>query len=287
MDPRRKMQHFEKFCIEELGFRVEEIGNFAVHFGWEAAWVGPMHAIATATRNTYSQWLSIFYSLGRKEKFEEYLCSFKIDVRTILRSVKGGEKLVAVAVWSDAGDLVDAVTKGRIFPIKHPDTMDVDELREAYNQYLSDVTEEEQTHSKLIQAVAERDDIPKELFEILLQCEHLWSNLCKTVWSKHESWESYVERVRKYDPVGVTFKRIHYALLFGHGLDYNKTGVFASLSHIHTHSPIHSLTHFTFHLLVQNRNSINYDQLLHNKISFMDKEFRNVGCAMQACGWLM
>ena len=35
-DPRRQQQQFEKFCVQELGFRrVSEIGNFAVHFGWE------------------------------------------------------------------------------------------------------------------------------------------------------------------------------------------------------------------------------------------------------------
>jgi hypothetical protein len=216
------MQHFEKFCVEELGFKVQEIGNFAVHFGWEAAWVGPMHVVATATKNTWSQWLSILYALGLKEKFEEYMCGFKIDVRTIMRSVKGGEKLIAAALWADAGDFIDAVTKGRVFPIKHPDTMNADELREAYDRYLSNVAEEERTHAKLMQAVAEKDGVPSDLFEILLKCEHLWSELCKTVWSKRESWESYVERVRNYDPVSVTFKKLHYALVFGHGLDYGE-----------------------------------------------------------------
>ena len=50
-------------------------------------------------------------------------------------------------------------------------------------------------------------------------CEHLYSCICKTVWSADESWEEYVESVRVYDPTAVSFKRIHYALLFGHGLD--------------------------------------------------------------------
>ena len=50
LDPRRKKQQFEKFCVEELGFRVEEIGNFAIHFGWEGAWVGPLHVVGTATK---------------------------------------------------------------------------------------------------------------------------------------------------------------------------------------------------------------------------------------------
>ena len=64
LDPRRQKQQFEKFCAEELGFRVNEISNFAVHFGWEGAWVGPLHVVGTATKNTYSQWLSIYHSLG-------------------------------------------------------------------------------------------------------------------------------------------------------------------------------------------------------------------------------
>ena len=64
VDPRRQKQQFEKFCEEELGFRVQDIANFAVHFGWEGAWVGPLHVVGTATKNTYSQWLQIFHSLG-------------------------------------------------------------------------------------------------------------------------------------------------------------------------------------------------------------------------------
>ena len=73
LDPRRQKQQFEKFCAEELGFRVEEISNFAVHFGWEGAWVGPLHVVGTATKNTYSQWLSIYHALGLQDKFEEYI----------------------------------------------------------------------------------------------------------------------------------------------------------------------------------------------------------------------
>ena len=49
-------------------------------------------------------------------------------------------------------------------------------------------------------------------------CEHLYSSLCKTVWNKGETWEQYIERVRVYDPTASTFKRIHFALMFGHGL---------------------------------------------------------------------
>ena len=217
MDPRRQKQQFEKFCADELGFRVEEIGNFAVHFGWEGAWVGPLHAVGTATRNTYSQWLSIFHTLGMQNKFEEYLHGFKIDVRTILRSCKGGEKLVAASVWADAGDLIDAVTKDRVFPIKHPDTMSPSELQEAYDEFLPGV--EVPTPQLLINAVAERDGVNADLMGILLMCEHLFGAMCKTVWSKDESWEDYIERVRVYDPTAASFKRMHYALLFGHGLD--------------------------------------------------------------------
>ena len=66
---------------------------------------------------------------GLKDKFEEYLLGFKIDVRTVSRTVKGGEKLVTAAVWSDAGDLIETVTKARVFPIKHPDTMSRVELQ--------------------------------------------------------------------------------------------------------------------------------------------------------------
>ena len=58
-----------------------------------------------------------------------------------------------------------------------------------------------------------------ELLDILLKCEHLYNPLCKTVWSEDESWENYVERVRVYDPTAHTFKRIHFALLFAHGLE--------------------------------------------------------------------
>ena len=54
-DPRRLRQQFEKFCETELGFRVQDISNFAVHFGWEGAWVGPLHVVGTATKNTYTQ----------------------------------------------------------------------------------------------------------------------------------------------------------------------------------------------------------------------------------------
>lgn len=61
--------------------------------------------------------------------------------------------------------------------------------------------------------------MPSELLSILLMCEHLYGCLCKTVWSEDESWEDYVERVRVYDPTAAVFKRIHFALLFGHGLD--------------------------------------------------------------------
>ena len=64
LDPRRQQQQFEKFCAEELGFRTDQISNFAVHFGWEGAWVGPLHVVGTATKNTYSQWLSIYHLLG-------------------------------------------------------------------------------------------------------------------------------------------------------------------------------------------------------------------------------
>ena len=126
---------FEKFCEEELGFRLQDIGNFAVHFGWEGAWVGPLHVVGTATKNTYSQWLSIFHTLGMQDRFEQYLLGFKIDVRTMMRSCRGGEKLVTAAVWADAGDLIDAVTKGRIFPIKQPDTMSEDELQVETKRY--------------------------------------------------------------------------------------------------------------------------------------------------------
>ena len=58
---------------------------------------------------------------------------------------------------------------------------------------------------------------------ILLMCEHLYAALCKTVWSENESWEEYVMRVRVYDPTAASFKRIHYALLFGHGLENTST----------------------------------------------------------------
>ena len=37
--------------------------------------------------------------------------------------------MVTASVWADAGDLIDAVTKGRIFPIKPPDTMSGEELQ--------------------------------------------------------------------------------------------------------------------------------------------------------------
>ena len=63
-DPRRQRQQFEKFCETELGFRVQDISNFAVHFGWEGAWVGPLHVVGTSTKNTYTQWLQIFHALG-------------------------------------------------------------------------------------------------------------------------------------------------------------------------------------------------------------------------------
>ena len=66
LDPRRQKQQFEKFCEDELGFRVKDIANFAVQFGWEGAWVGPLHVVGTATRNTYSQWLQIFHTLGNE-----------------------------------------------------------------------------------------------------------------------------------------------------------------------------------------------------------------------------
>lgn len=112
LDPRRQKQIFEKFCAESLGFRVEDISNFAVHFGWEGAWVGPLHVVGRAVKNTYSQLLQIYHRLGLQDKFEEYLHGYKIDVRTMLRSCKGGEKLVAASVWADAGDLIDTVTKG-------------------------------------------------------------------------------------------------------------------------------------------------------------------------------
>ena len=217
-DPRRERQHFEKFCADELGFDVNKISNFAVHFGWEGAWVGPLHVVGTATKNTYSQWLTIFHTLGLRDKFEEYLLGFKIDVRTIVRSCKGGEKLVAASVWADAGDFIDAVTRSHLFPIKHPDTMSESELEQAYDEFLRGVPRQERTHEKLIKAVADRDGVPVELMTILLMCEHLYGVLCKTIWSKDESWEAYLERVRNYDPTGVTFKRIHFALLFGHGL---------------------------------------------------------------------
>ena len=43
--------------------------------------------------------------------------------------------------------------------------------------------------------------------------------MCKTIWSDTETWEEYTERVRVYDPTATTFKRIHFALLFGHGVE--------------------------------------------------------------------
>ena len=219
LDPRRQQQQFEKFCVQELGFRVSEIGNFAVHFGWEGAWVGPLHVVGTATKNTYSQWLSIFHTLGIRDVFEQYIMGFKIDVRTMIRSCRGGEKLVTASVWSDAGDLIDAVTNARVFPIKQPDTMTKVELQDAYDNYLSDVDIPDRTPENLIAAVAKKDGVPVELMSILLMCEHLYSCMCKTVWSADESWEKYIERVRVYDPTASSFKRIHYALVFGHGLD--------------------------------------------------------------------
>ena len=85
LDPRRQKQQFEMFCAEHLGFRVEEISNLAVHFGWEAAWVGPLHATAAAIKQTYAQWLTIYHTLGRQRQFEDHLHKFKIDVRTMLR----------------------------------------------------------------------------------------------------------------------------------------------------------------------------------------------------------
>ena len=90
--------------------------------------------------------------------------------------------------------------------------------QEAYDKFLGDVEPQARTPEALIKAVAEKDGVDCELFEILLMCEHLFSTLCKTVWSKGESWEEYVERVRVYDPTAASFKRIHFALLFGHGL---------------------------------------------------------------------
>ena len=80
------------------------------------------------------------------------------------------------------------------------------------------VAEREQTPEALIQAVASKEGIDPELFEILIRCEHLYGCLCKTIWSENESWEAYLERVRVYDPTAASFKRIHFALLFGHGL---------------------------------------------------------------------
>ena len=238
LDPRRQQQQFEKFCVEELGFRVSEIGNFAVHFGWEGAWVGPLHVVGTSAKNVYSQWLSIFHTLGMQDKFEEYILGFKIDVRTMMRSCRGGEKLVTASVSADHGDLIDAVTKGRVFPIKHPDTMTEEEMRDAFDNYLSDIDIADQTPNKLIEAVANKDGVPVELMSILLMCEHLYSCMCKTVWSDNESWEQYVGRVRVYDPTAASFKRIHYALLFGHGLDLQSEQMFLQqycfTSSIHT-----------------------------------------------------
>ena len=40
--------------------------------------------------------------------------------------------MVAASVWADAGDLINAVTKGQVFPIKHPDTMSEEELQVVY-----------------------------------------------------------------------------------------------------------------------------------------------------------
>ena len=154
-----------------------------------------------------------------QDKFEEYILGFKIDVRTMMRSCRGGEKLMTASVWGDTGDLIDAVTKGRVFPIKHPDTMTEEELQDAYDSYLPNIDTADRTPDKLIEAVATKDGVPVELMSILLMCEHLYSCMCKTVWSDNESWEQYVDRVRVYDPTAASFKRIHYALLFGHGLD--------------------------------------------------------------------
>ena len=169
-----------------------------------------------------------------------------------MRSCQGGEKLVACTVWAGAGDLIDAVTQGRVFPIKHPDTMSQGELQvrahtlcmhthyshnthayvyvfvylsyqEAYERFLPDVTAQGRTPEALIQAVADKDGVPAELLRILLMYEHLYGCLCKTIWSDKESWEEYVERVRVYDPTAASFKRIHFALLFGHGLQSTST----------------------------------------------------------------
>ena len=90
--------------------------------------------------------------------------------------------------------------------------------QEAYDSFLPDAMEEARTPKTLLQAVADRDGVSVELLDILLKCEHLYNALCKTVWSEDESWEDYVERVRVYDPTAHTFKRIHFALLFAHGL---------------------------------------------------------------------
>jgi hypothetical protein len=95
------------------------------------------------------------------------------------------------------------------------------ELLEAYNKFLQDVPRGERTPAMLIKAVAVADGVPAELFEIFLQCEHLYGSMCKTIWSARESWEEYIERVRVYDPTSASLKRIHFALVFGHGLSEN------------------------------------------------------------------
>ena len=69
---------------------------------------------------------------GLKDKFEEYLLGYNIDVRTITRTVAGGEKLVTAAVWSDAGDLIDTATNARVFPVSHPDTTTDSEFQVCY-----------------------------------------------------------------------------------------------------------------------------------------------------------
>ena len=81
------------------------------------------------------------------------------------------------------------------------------------------MSDQDRTPDALIKAVSDKDGVPVELMEILLKCEHLYGCMCKTIWSDTETWEEYTERVRVYDPTATTFKRIHFALLFGHGVE--------------------------------------------------------------------
>ena len=207
------------FCKNDLGFNLAYLKYFAAEFGWEAVAVGPLHAAATEIKNTYSQWLTLMDCLGLRSEFDRMLRGLrvsKIVSRTRSRTTASGKRVVDSRTSADAGDYLSAVMREFLWCMRHPDVQTKAEFRHNCELFACDPTKE-----ALLAAAAKLHGLDPRLLDMLLMTAHLHRELIMTLHGLDESWSTYLERVRVYDPTALTFKDIHGSLF----MDVHKDNV--------------------------------------------------------------